>query len=236
MPTSVRHHRLGLSWTCFATSLMVAAIAGAGPNRAGKAKTVARASFDQNLRRWQSLSPERQNALRERHKQYRQLPSGQQERFRRLHGKFQRLDPATRRLCRANWALLARLDDKQLVRLKQIHAHVQQMPPEQRRRLVRVYKAFKERTVAQQTELIQHLTGTTRPANPRETIRKWLQETRTAAPTSRPSIRRPSAPRDRDAGAPGRGPQRRSPTRAPSSSCSLESGYDPELPIRPWAT
>jgi len=199
MPTSACRHRSGHSWTCLAVSLLAAAIAGAGPNRAGKVKTVARASFDQNLRRWQSLSPERRNALRQRYDQFHQLPTEQQERLRRLHGKFQRLDPATRRLCRANWALLARLDDKQLVRLRQIHAHVQQMPPEQRRRLVRVYKAFKERTVTQQAELIRRLTGTTRPANPRETIRKWLQETRPATPGSHPSIRRLSAPPDGDA-------------------------------------
>ena len=157
-------------------ALMVAGVAQSastesrmGPNR-----------YQQNLERWQSLTPEQQDLFRARHREFQRLSVEQQQTLRARHEQYERLETAVQRLCRANWEVLARLSPTERQRVKQLFKAVQKMPPDKRRQLAQLYKAFKQRTIAQQADLLKRLAEAKPPANRRALIHEWIDRTRPA--------------------------------------------------------
>lgn len=164
------------------------------PSRAMGEQTVAyqtnteevRRDFERNLRRWQALTVERRQLLRERYDLFRKLPADEQERLRRLYRYFERLDPQAQAIFRENWLLLSKLNKEELDRVRDLYHRMKQMPPERRQRLARFYKVFKQRTADQQADLIKRLSTTTAPVDRLAVVRLWLERTR---PTTQPVTR-----------------------------------------------
>jgi membrane protein involved in colicin uptake len=91
----------------------------------------------QAVRRWQQLSPEQQQSLRERYRQYQQLSTDEQQRLRQSLQRFNAMDP------------------QQQQRIQERFKQWQALPAEQREQIRQTYQDFSELTPEQQSQLRQ---------------------------------------------------------------------------------
>ncbi len=179
----------------------------------------------ENLRRWQALDAQQRQVMRERYEQYANMPPEEQARLRELYKQYERLDPRGKAVMRENWELLSKLNADELARIRQLHKRVKTMPPERRRRLVRLYKHLRKRTLEQQTDLLHRVRRAPDTKARLAAIHAWLDETH-------PSTRKRPQPSRRTPRSPTTATRPKSTTRATTSvpRSTLPRGTDAAAP------
>ena len=120
-----------MSLSALCLSLLLCGIAAAQPDQ-------------QALERWQRLTPEQKQELRERYQRWQNLPPDEKEELQRKFEAWRRLPPEEKATAQKNFERWQKLSPEQRARLRERWQHWRELPPERREELKRRFEKLRE--------------------------------------------------------------------------------------------